>query len=275
MTTPQELEDLELDLLLQAIAVRFGYDFRDYAKPSLKRRVRRAVMEHRVSTISGLQEKLLHQPDALSTFVSTLSVHVTSLFRDPAFYIAIRNQVVPLLRTYPFIRIWVAGCATGEEVYSLAILLREEELQDRIRIYATDISDELLYRAESAVFPLERMQEYTQNYLKAAGRREFSSYYRTQGDRAVLDPALKSQIVFSQHNLVSDSVFNEFQLVLCRNVMIYFNQPLRHRVCDLLHQSLCRSGVLGLGLRESLSFTPHVESYQPINKEMRLYRRIG
>lgn len=274
MSALPSLEDLEIDLLLTGIVNRFGYDFRGYAKPSLKRRIRRALQDQGVRTISGLQERLLHEPDALANFISTISVHVTALFRDPGFYVALRNRVIPLLRTYPFVRVWIAGCATGEEVYSLAILLKEEGLQERVRIYATDISDDLLERADRGGFPLERMQEYTQNYQRAGGKFDFSDYYRTRGDMATFDTSLKEQIVFSQHNLVSDSTFNEFQLVLCRNVMIYFDVALRNRVCELLHQSLCRFGILGLGLRETLTFTPHVNSYETLDADMRLYRRL-
>lgn len=269
-----ELEDLEVDLLLSAISRRFGYDFRNYSKASIKRRIRRAVQELRVATISGLQEKLLHDPSALRKFVSTLSVHVTSLFRDPRFYIALRNEVIPTLRTYPFLRIWVAGCATGEEVYSLAILLSEEGIYDKTQIYATDISDDVLAQADLARFPLERMQLYTQNYQRALGKRDFSSYYRTQGSFASLDPALKKNIVFSQHNLAVDGAFNEFQLILCRNVMIYFDQLLRERVHQLFHDSLCHLGVLGLGMRESIRFTSITDSYEELNGDYRLYRKV-
>ena len=268
-----ELEDLEVELLLTAIARRFGYDFHHYSKPSLKRRVHRAVLELGVSTISGLQEKLLHDPSALRQFVTTLSVHVTSLFRDPKFYVALRTDVVPLMRTYPFVRIWVAGCASGEEVYSLAILLKEEGLSEKTQIYATDISDDLLQEAAAARFPLDRMQLYTKNYQRALGRQDFSSYYRAQGPYALLDPSLKKGVVFSQHNLAADGAFNEFQLILCRNVMIYFDEHLRERVHRLFHQSLCHLGVLGLGIRESIRFTPVSNAYEILNGDYRLYRK--
>jgi chemotaxis protein methyltransferase CheR len=274
MSSSQSLEELEIELLLTAIARRFGYDFRNYSRPSLRRRVRKAVMDQKVQTISGLQEKVLHEPGALNEFLSAISVHITSLFRDPSFYVALRKDVLPLLRTYPFIRVWVAGCATGEEVYSLAILLREEGLLERSRIYATDISDRLLEQARLGVFPLERMQLYTHNYQKASGKVDFSVYYRAQGDSVIFDASLKQNIVFSQHNLVSDSAFNEFQLILCRNVMIYFDPALRERVFGLLYQSLCHLGVLGLGLRESVRFTNHASSYEIIDPDMRIYKRI-
>ncbi len=268
------LEDLEIELLLTALVKRYGYDFRNYARPSLKRRIRRAVEEYRVDSISGLQEHLLHDSGALRHFVSVVSVHVTAMFRDPAFYRALRREVVPLLRTYPFVRAWVAGCSTGEEVYSLAMLLVEEGLYDRIRIYATDISDDLLERAAQGRFSLDRMKAYTHNYQRAGGTRDFSSYYRVEDGYAVFDPQLRTNVVFSQHNLAADSVFNEFQLVLCRNVMIYFDQVLRSRVHELLCHSLRTFGVLGLGLRESIRFTSTAECFDALDAELRLYRRV-
>lgn len=269
------LEDLEIELLLIAVFRRYGYDFQNYAKASLRRRIRRAVQESGVKNVSRLQERLLHRPDSLREFVSTLSVHVTSLFRDPDFYAALRKEVVPMLRTYPLVRVWVAGCATGEEVYSLAILLQEEGIYERCRIYATDISDDLLQQASRGEFPLERMKLYTQNYLRAGGKQEFSSYYRVYGEVAAFDPSLKRGLIFSQHNLAADGAFNEFQLVLCRNVMIYFNDTLRHRVQSLLFESLGNFGVLGLGLKESIRFTPHTKSFVDLNAELRLYKKIG
>lgn len=270
----RELEDLEIDLLLTALAQRYGYDFRNYARASMKRRIRRAVQEQRVKTISGLQEVLLHNPDALHDFVSVLSVHVTSLFRDPKFYLKIRQEVVPLLRTYPFVRVWIAGCATGEEVLSMAILLEEEGLKNKVRIYGTDISDELLRHAATGRFPLDRMKDYTQNYHQAGGKTDFSSYYRVQGDQVLFAPRLFENVVFSQHNLASDAAFNEFQMVLCRNVMIYFDQTLRDRVHQLFCNSLCLFGVLGLGLRESIRFSAVADCYDTIDADLRLYRRI-
>ena len=269
-----ELEDLEIDLLLTAIARRYGYDFRHYSRASLRRRVRRAVSEERVNSISGLQERLLHELDALRRFILILSVHVTSMFRDPEFHKALRTAVMPQLRTYPLIRIWVAGCATGEEVYSLAILLQEEGLYDRARIYATDLSDDLLERAAKGIYPLERMQHYTRNYQQAGGARDFSSYYRVDRDRVFLNSELRRHVVFSQHNLAADASFNEFQLILCRNVMIYFDPTLRQRTHQLLHQSLCPFGFLGFGLRESIRFSTIESCYEAVDPHLRLYRRV-
>lgn len=270
---PQSLDDLEIDLLLTAMARYFGYDFRNYARASLKRRIARVVHDQGVKTISGLQERILHHPDQLRNFISKLSVHVTSLFRDPEFYRSLRENVVPILRTYPFVRVWVAGCATGEEVYSLAILLQEEGLEDRVRIYATDLSDELLEQAKEGRFALDRMQLYTQNYQRAAGKRDFSSYYRVRGDFAYFDDSLKKNLVFSQHNLAADAAFNEFQLVSCRNVMIYFDQELRLKVHDLLYDSLSNFGVYCLGSRESIQFTSKEQYFETLDERQKIYRR--
>jgi chemotaxis protein methyltransferase CheR len=269
-----DLETLEIELLLTAIARRFGYDFRHYSPASLKRRIRRAVTREGVQSISGLTERLLHHPDALQRFVSVLSVHATAMFRDPAFYRALRGSVVPLLRTYPFVRIWHAGCSTGEEVYSLAILLSEEGIYDRCRIYATDISGDLVERARAGIFALKDMREYTANYIAAGGTSEFSSYYVADHRSALMREPLRRHLVFSQHNLASDSSFNEFHVILCRNVMIYFDQELRQHVHQLLYDSLMMFGTLGLGMRETLQFTPFEPRYEPIAPSLRLYRRV-
>jgi len=199
---------------------------------------------------------------------------VTSMFRDPSFYVAFREQVVPLLRTYPFVRIWHAGCSSGEEVYSMAILLEEEGLYKRCRLYATDLSETVLKRAKAGVFPLAPMREYTENYQRAGGKRAFSDYYTARYQQVLFRPALQENLVFAQHNLVTDSAFNDFNVVLCRNVMIYFNQALQRRVHELLHASLVRLGVLGLGRRESLRFTSHEASYQVVDASEQLYRRV-
>lgn len=269
------LEDLELDLLLSAVARRFGYDFRQYSPASLRRRVLRSMHEEGLATLSGLQERLLHDSQALARFISHLSVHVTSMFRDPPVYRALREHAVPRLRTWPFIRIWHAGCATGEEVYSLAILLHEEGLLERCRIYATDLSDDLLERARRGAYRLSSMRDYTSNYLASGGREDFSSYYTADHKSALLREDIRRRIVFSHHNLVSDGSFNEFHLILCRNVMIYFEKELQDRVLGLFHDSLVMFGILGLGQRESLRFSPHADSYRPlVNDEVRLYRRV-
>jgi chemotaxis protein methyltransferase CheR len=204
-----------------------------------------------------------------------LSVNVTSMFRDPSFYRTFRERVIPHLRTYPFIRIWHAGCSTGEEVYSMAILLKEEGIYERSRIYATDMSVDALRSAREGIFPLSSMKEYTNNYLQAKGKRVFSDYYTAQYDGALFDASLKMNVVFSEHNLVTDGSFNEFHVVLCRNVMIYFNRTLQERVHNLIFDSLVNFGVLGLGNKESLRFTPKEELYEPFDENDRLYRKVA
>lgn len=269
-----DLEELELDLLLTGIARRWGYDFRGYSPASLRRRVRKAVTNEGVSSLSALQERVLHRPESLQRFISTLSVQVTGMFRDALVYRALRKQVLPILRTYPFVRVWHAGCSSGEEAYSLAILLAEEGLLDRCRIYATDISDELLQRARRGVVSLHDMKDYTTAYHRAGGKGVFSSYYLADQKNAILSEELRRAVVFSQHNLVSDGSFNEFQLILCRNVMIYFSEELRERVHRLLYDSLVHLGVLALGIKESMRYTSFAGRYEPLTESLGLYRRV-
>ena len=275
MTDIDRLEELELRLLLEAIYQHYGYDFREYARSSLKRRIWRRVAEEGLATISGLQERVLHDRDCLDRLLLDLSISVTSMFRDPTFYAALRNQVVPLMRTYPFIRVWNAGCATGEETYSLAILLREEGLGDRTRMYATDINNAVLRSAQEGVFPLDKMREYTENYIRSGGKASFSDYYKVFGEKVRFDPSLAENVVFAQHNLVSDAAFNEFHLIVCRNVMIYFDRSLQDKVHGLLHRSLVRFGILALGHKESIRFTSYGDSYEEIDAREKIYRRVS
>jgi chemotaxis protein methyltransferase CheR len=269
----EALEDLELQLLLDGLAHHYGYDFRGYAKASIKRRMWRRMMEEGLATLSGLQERVLHDPACMERLLVDLSINVTSMFRDPSFWAALRDKVVPVLRTYPFVRIWNPGCSTGEETYSIAIALREQGLEDRARIYATDINAGVLEQASAGVFPLDRMKEFTANYLTYGGSGSFSDYYKVFGDKARFDPTLLERCVFAQHNLVSDDSFNEFNLIVCRNVMIYFDRELQDRVHDLFYRSLARSGVLALGHKESIRFTTHAEMYEEIDAAEKLYRR--
>jgi len=269
------VERIELDLLLEAIFRRYGFDFREYAPASLRRRVWRRVFSEGLETISALQDKLLHDPACMERLLLDLSINVTAMFRDPSFYVAFREKVVPALRTYPFTRIWVAGCSTGEEVYSLAILLQEEQIYDRTRIYATDINESVLERARSGVFPLDKMREYTQNYIKAGGMRAFSEYYLAKYDGAQFQRSLIENVVFAQHNLVSDRSFNEFNVIICRNVMIYFDRALQDRVHRLFYESLVTFGVLGLGHREAIRFSPHEAEFEELDPSEKLYRKIG
>ncbi len=269
-----ELENLEIQLLLEGIYQHYGFDFRLCAPASLKRRILHFLEKERVSTISGLQEKILHDPVSMEKLSLALTVNVSAMFRDPSFFVTFRNQVVPLIQTYPLVHIWCAGCSTGEEVYSLAILLEEVGYYERCRIYATDINEAVVRKARDGIFPMAVMQEYTQNYQKAGGSRSFSDYYTAAYDAAMMHPSLKRNIVFAQHNLATDAGFNEFQVILCRNVMIYFTRPLQDRVHNLLYESLCKFGALGLGNRETLKFTPHENDYRSLDGAEKIYQRI-
>jgi chemotaxis protein methyltransferase CheR len=270
-----ELERLELELLVEAIHRRYGYDFRGYARASLRRRLwRRADLEG-LRTLSGLQERVLHDPQAMQRLLADLSINVTAMFRDPSFHAALRETVFPLLRTHPFIRVWVAGCSSGEEVVSLAIALREQGLLERTLIYATDMDTEVLARAREGAYPLEKLQDYTRNYLAAGGAEAFSAYYTVRAGQAVFDPALLRDVVFAQHNLATDRSFNEFHLVVCRNVLIYFDRELQDRVLQLFDESLTRRGVLALGRKETLNGTAVEGRYEPLVPVEKIFRRIA
>jgi chemotaxis protein methyltransferase CheR len=270
----ESIEEVEIEALLGALERRYGYDFRNYARASLRRRIRSTLEAEKLATVSSLQQLLLRDPTSMQRFIYRLSVHVTSMFRDAEFFRVFRSEVVPWLRTYPYLRIWHAGCATGEEVYSMAILLEEEGLYDRCRIYATDISDLLLQRAKRGIYTLDAIRRYTAAYHRAGGRRDFSSYYTADSENAVLHEKLRKNVVFSLHNLVSDGSFNEFNVVLCRNVLIYFDDPLRDRVLGLLDQSVVRGGFMAIGRKESLRFTPLQSRYSELRGEVRVYRRL-
>lgn len=270
-----KLEDIEINLLLEGLYRAHGFDFRDYSHASIKRRILALMRAEKLETVSALQDKVLHDAACLERFLLGLSVHATEMFRDPSFYLTFRKRVVPLLRTYPTVQIWIAGCSTGEEVYSLAILLQEERLYQKCRIYATDISQAVLKRARDGIFPLAAMRDYTVNYHKAGGLHEFSDYYTAHYDSVIFSSTLKENVVFSEHNLATDGSFNEFQVILCRNVMIYFNRDLQARVHNLLYGSLTMFGVFGLGNKETLKFTPCANSYEHLNPVDKLYRKVA
>jgi chemotaxis protein methyltransferase CheR len=271
----RDVEEIEVALLLEAIYRRYGFDFREYAPASLKRRLWRRVHAEGLKTVSDLQARILHDPTCMERLLLDLSINVTTMFRDPSFYAAFREKVVPLLHTYPFTRIWVAGCSTGEEVYSLAILLEEEGLLERTRLYATDINESVLGQARLGVFPLEKMQEYTQNYVQAGGTSAFSEYYLANYDGAVFDRRLVENAVFAQHNLVSDHAFNEFHAIVCRNVMIYFDRSLQERVFRLFYESLATFGVLALGHKETVRFSAHAERFQELDAREKLWKKTS
>lgn len=270
-----KLEDIEIQLLLEGVFHYYGFDFRRYAPFTIKRRIQNILYLENLATISALQERVLHEPGFLEKFLGYMTVNVTAMFRDHSFYLALRHKVVPLLKTYPFIRIWCAGCSTGEEVYSLAILLYEEEIYHRCRIYATDINQTVLKTAKAGIFPLRLMQEYTQYYLQAGGKQSFSEYYTAAYDNAIFRTFLKENIVFSQHNLAGDRSFNEFHAILCRNVLIYFNQSLQQQVYKLFYESLCLFGILGLGNQETLPLSQQERYYRQLAGRERLYQKIS
>ena len=270
-----ELERLEIELLLEAVYRRYGFDFRQYAQASLKRRLHRRMLAEGLDTISQLQSRLLHDPACMEQLLVDLSINVTSMFRDPSFYVAFREKIVPALHTYPFTRIWCAGCSSGEEVYSLAILLQEEGLYERTRLYATDINEHALATARAGVFPLDRMKEYTQNYIRAGGKREFSEYYVAAYDNAQFSRALNENVVFARHNLAMDRGFNEFNVIVCRNVLIYFDRTLQDHVHGLFYESLGMFGILALGHKESIRFTAYTDRYEEIDEDERVYRKIA
>jgi chemotaxis protein methyltransferase CheR len=268
------LERLEVELLLEAVYRHYGFDFRTYAYASLRRRVWKRIQAERLETVSDLQAAVLHDSAALERLLDDLSVNVTAMFRDPNFFLAFREKVVPMLRTYPFFRIWHAGCSTGEEVYSMAILLEEEGLYDRARVYATDMNERVLRQARAGIFPLDRMQEYTDNYIKAGGRRSFSEYYTAGYDGALFHPALLRNVVFAQHNLVTDRSFSEFNAILCRNVLIYFDKSLQTRVHRLFYDSLATFGVLALGGKETLRFSAFEDCFEAVATAEKIYRKV-
>lgn len=272
--THRDLDRVEIDLLLEGIYRHYGFDFRGYARGSIRRRLMRRMWGENVPTISALQERILHEPAAMERLLYDLSINVTSMFRDPSFFSSLRTKVIPLLRTYPFIRIWNAGCSTGEETYSLAILLKEEGLYERSRIYATDINDLVLERARSGAFPMDRMRNYTENYIKSGGKRAFSEYYSARDKTAMFRNGLEENIVFAQHNLVSDRGFNDFHMIVCRNVLIYFDRELQARVHGLFYNSLVTFGVLALGAKESVKFNPFEEHYSDLDAKEKIFKKM-
>lgn len=275
-TQTEDVETLEIELLLEGVFRLYGIDFRNYAMASLRRRVWNAVRGEGLTSISALQAKLFHDRQCMERFLIQLSVSVTSVFRDPEFYLAIRQKVMPLMRSVPFVRVWHAGCATGEEVYSMAIVLWEEGLYDRARIYATDMNELVLARARDGLINANELEEYNSNYKAGGGTAQLSDYYTAKYDGAIFRGSLKKNIVFAEHNLVTDSSFNEFNLILCRNVMIYFNQTLQSRVHDLLYSSLRRLGVLALGRKETLrGATPNEDNYEELDPREKIFRKIA
>jgi len=266
--------DIELRLLMEAIYLKYSHDFRNYSGASQKRRVLYALGQLNCPTISALQERVLHEPTMFMQLLQYLTIPVSEMFRDPEFFLALRRQAVPLLRTYASLKIWVAGCSTGEEVYSLAILLKEEGLLERSMIYATDINPQSLEKAKRGVFPVDSVRRYTQSYQKAGGTRAFSDYYTAAYDAALFDRSLCENVTFADHSLATDSVFAETHLICCRNVLIYFNKRLQDRALGLFHESLCHRGFLGLGAKESIDFSAYSMRFETLAKPERLFRKL-
>lgn len=273
LSATETIESVELPLLFEAVYQCYGYDFRDYAAASLRRRVHRAMQDEGVDTVSALQDRLLHDPACMVRFLDVLSVDFSAFFRDPLFYKAFRDKAVPVLHATPRLRVWHAGCAAGEEVYSFAIMLHEAGLLERSLIYATDINERLLNAGREAIFPIKHMREYTANYHQAGGREEFSEYFTASHAQVIMREFLRRPIVWAAHNLASDASFNEFDVVLCRNVMIYFNRRLQDQVHQLIYDSLTVGGILGLGRGESLQFTAFEAYYEALDATQRLYRK--
>jgi chemotaxis protein methyltransferase CheR len=269
----RDLEEIELSLLLEAIFKAYGHDFRGYARASLRRRVQRFKVKASVDTVSELIPKILHDQELFGNLLEEFSIPVTEMFRDPGYYRAVRKHVVPYLRTYPYVRIWHAGCATGEEVYSTAILLEEEGFYERVTLFATDFNTIALAKAREGIYPLERMAAYTANYQAAGGNRSFADYYHARYESVIMDKELKRNVTFADHNLVTDSVFSEMHFISCRNVLIYFDKQLQNRVLELFHQSLVYGGMLALGSKESLRFSTVEDRFQVVDRKWRIYRK--
>lgn len=266
-------ENIEIRLLLEGVFLKYGYDFRDYGKAHAKRRILHRLGLSDLKTISDLQAKVLHDESFFQLLLHDLSINTTEMFRDPDFFKEIREQVVPILKTYPYFKAWHAGCSTGEEVYSMAIILSEEDLYNRAQLYATDFNHTALRKAKEAIYPAGNMKEYTRNYIKAGGKSSFADYYSARYDSAIINKHLKKNIVFSDHNLVTDSVFGEMHMVMCRNTLIYFNKSLQDRAIKLFYDSLIPGGFLCLGSKESLTFSAHRDLFEPFNQKLKIFRK--
>lgn len=267
--------DIELPLLMEAIYRKYSYDFRNYSLASQKRRVVHALRQMDCSSVSELQARILREPEAFLQLLQYLTIPTTEMFRDPEYFLALREKVVPLLRTYPSLKIWIAGCSTGEELYAMAILLKEEGLLSRSIIYATDINPAVLEKARKGIFPLNRMRAYSANYQAAGGTNSFSDYFTAAYDAAIFDRSLCENVTFADHSLATDSVFSETHFISCRNVMIYFDHELQDRALELFHESLCHRGFLGLGSKENLEFSRWGSRFEAVDKPWRVYRKKG
>lgn len=272
-SSPQDPEVIEINLLFEGIYQRYGYDFRDYGKAHAKRRIMHRLALSGIGSVSELQHRMLYDEAFFHVLLQDLSINTTEMFRDPEFFQAVREQIIPVLKTYPFIKIWHAGCSTGEEVYSMAILLKEEGLLNRTQIYATDFNPSVLQKAREAIYSVAQMKEYTRNYMKSGGKYSFSDYYNARYDSAILKKTLKENVVFADHNLVTDSVFGEMNLIMCRNTLIYFNKNLQDKVVGLFRDSLVAGGFLCLGSKENITFSPHKENFESVVAKWKIFRK--
>lgn len=268
-----ENEEIEICLLLEAIRQKYGYDFTGYSKAHIKRRVKHRQIVMGLDSIADMIKPVLRNRVFFEEILKDFSINVTEMFRDPCFYKAFRSEVVPILKTYPFIKIWHAGCSTGEEVYSMAILLKEEGLLERTQLYATDFNSKVLEVAKEGIYSFEEMKEYTLSYQQAGGLASFSDYYVAKYDSAILNQALKKRIIFAEHNLVTDGVFGEMHVIVCRNVLIYFESQLQSKVVRLFHDSLVNGGFLCLGSKETLKYTDSIEGFSALMEEQKIYRK--
>lgn len=266
-------EDIEIGLLLEGIYQKYGYDFRNYSREHIKRRIKHRLVLSNFDSISQMQYRILYDKSFFHTVLRDFSINVTEMFRDPSFYRAIREYVIPVLKTYPFIKIWHAGCSTGEEVYSMAILLKEEGLYDKALLYATDFNEHVLHKAKEGIYPIDNIRKCEMNYLEAGGKSCFSDYYVTKYDSVIFHDYLKEKIIFADHNLVTDGVFGEMNMIICRNVLIYFNKELQNHVIKLFYDSLCYGGFLGLGSKESMRFTKYYDRYESYIREENVFRK--
>ncbi len=273
MDTNTENINIEVKLFLEAIFEKYGYDFRNYSMAHIKRRILNRLAITKLESISLMQNRVLRDPDFLQQILLDFSINVTEMFRDPNFYLALRREVIPILKTYPFIKIWHAGCSTGEEVYSMAIVLKEEGLLDRTQLYATDFNQRVLKQAKEGIFSISAIKDFTQNYIKAGGKENFSDYYLADYDRAIMDKSLSENILFAHHNLATDNVFSEVNMVICRNVLIYFDRDLQNRAVGLFKESLIAGGILCLGSKESLQFNEHASSFSSLVPHEKIYRK--
>lgn len=271
--TDFENEKIEIELLLEAIYRKYGYDFRDYAKASIKRRILRHCSLSGMKNISDLLHRILYDVQSFESLLMDFSINVTEMFRDPSFYRALRESVLPVLRELPHIKIWHAGCSTGEEVYSMAILLKEADLLDKAQIYATDFNEKIVKKAKQGIYPLEKIKEYTSNYQKSGGNQSFADYYTAGYESAVMNSNLRTNIVFADHNLVSDASFGEMDIIVCRNVLIYFDRKLQDIVIGLFRESLPPGGILCLGSKESIRFSKYSSEFDDVRSDERIYRK--